>query len=379
MSELRILLAAGGTGGHINPAVAVAKELKRLDPECEILFVGTKGRMETQIVPKAGFEIKTVEMNGFSRSLSLKGVKENIKTAILTLKASSAARKIIKAFAPDVAVGFGGYVTGPVIREAAKLGIRTAIHEQNAFPGVANKALAKKVDTVMLTVGDAEKYMSCKNPPVVTGLPVRREIVNTDREFARASLGVKPNELLVLSMGGSLGADAVNNAVVGMLSALCNEKNLRFLHATGRYGKWVWDKLSENGTPYGDGTNIELREYIDNMDICLPACDLVISRAGASSISEIEALKKPSVLIPSPNVAENHQYHNAMSLAGHGGAVLLEEKDLSGEKLAELVKELCTHPEKLAEISENAGKNAQTDALSQICKIITGLSQGQPL
>ena len=367
---MKIMFVAGGTGGHINPAVAVAKEIRRLDPTSEILFVGTEGRMETQIVPKAGFEIKTVKMNGFSRKKSISGIIENIKTIILTLKASWTSKKIIKEFNPDVVVGFGGYVTGPVLNTAVKMGVKTAIHEQNAFPGVANKALAKKVDKVMLTSPQAEKYMNCKNPPVVTGLPVRREIVTADRDFARASLGVKSNEMLVLSMGGSLGADAINNAIVEMLELLQNEENIRFLHATGKFGKWVNDKLNEKGI---NGSNIEIREYIDNMDICLPACDLVISRAGASSISEIQALGKPSILVPSPNVAENHQFHNAMALAGHKGAVLIEEKYLSGKVLAEKVLELKNDKQKLKDISVNAGKNAKTDALSEICRIITSL------
>lgn len=370
---MRIMFVAGGTGGHINPAVAVAKEIRRLDPASEILFVGTQGRMETQIVPKAGFEIKTVRMNGLSRDLSISGIIENIKTVLLTLKASGVSKKIIKEFQPDVVVGFGGYVTGPVLNTAVKMGIKTAIHEQNAFPGVANKALAKKVDKVMLTSPQAEKYMTCKNPPVVTGLPVRREIVTADRDFARVSLGVKNNEMLVLSMGGSLGADAVNNAVVEMLDILKNEDDIRFLHATGKFGKWVPEKLKEMNVPFGNGTNIEIREYIDNMDICLPACDLVISRAGASSISEIQALCKPSILIPSPNVAENHQFHNAMALAEHNGAVLIEEKDLSGKALSEKVLELKNDKSKLRDISVNAGKNAKTDALSEICRIITSL------
>lgn len=364
------MFVAGGTGGHINPAVAVANEVKRLDPACEILFVGTEGRMETRIVPKAGFEIKTVKMNGFSRKKSFSGLVENAKTLVLTLRASAEAKKIITEFDPDVVVGFGGYVTGPVLNMAVKMGIKTVIHEQNAFPGVANKALAKKVDKVMLTSAQAEKYMTCKNPPVVTGLPVRREIVKADRDFARAALGLSPDDMLVLSMGGSLGANAVNNAVVEMLSRLKDEKDICFLHATGKFGKWVGDKLKEKKIPYGKGTNIEIREYIDNMEICLPACDLVISRAGASSISEIQALEKPSILIPSPNVAENHQFHNAMTLAENGGAILIEEKNLDGAYLAQRVLDLKNNREKLKEISLKAGENSRANALSEICKII---------
>ncbi len=370
---MKILFVAGGTGGHINPAVAVANEVRRLDPSSEILFVGTEGRMETRIVPNAGFEIKTVKMNGFSRKMSISGIIENIKTVLLTLKASSDSKKILNEFKPDVVVGFGGYVTGPVLNTAVKMGIKTAIHEQNAFPGVANKALAKKVDKVMLTSPQAEKYMSCKNPPVVTGLPVRREIIKADKDFARASLGVKNNEMLVLSMGGSLGADAINNAIVEMISILKDEENIRFLHATGKFGPWVGDKLTEKGVAYGENTNIEIREYINDMEICLPACDLVISRAGASSLSEIQALGKPSILIPSPNVAENHQFHNAMALVENDGAILVEEKDLDGKILAEKVLELKNDKAKLNNISLNASKDAKINALSEICRIITNL------
>ena len=372
---MKIMFVAGGTGGHINPAIAVANEVKRLEPNAEILFVGTEGRMETRIVPNAGFELKTLKMNGFSRNMSLSGIKQNLETAYLTLKASSDAKKIISEFEPDVVVGFGGYVTGPVVRTAVKMGVKTAIHEQNAFPGVANKALAKLVDKVMLTSAAAEKYMKCKNPPVVTGLPVRREIIKTDRDFARATLGLKNDDMLVLSMGGSLGADAINNAVVTMLTTLKDEKNICFLHSTGKYGKWVGEKLKENGVAYGKGTNIEIREYIDNMDICLPACDVVISRAGASSISEIAILGKPSILIPSPNVAENHQFHNAMTLAENDGAILIEEKNLDGEILAKNIQDLKNNRKKLDTISQNALKNAKSNALSEICRIIMSLAQ----
>ena len=371
---MKIMFVAGGTGGHINPAIAVANEVKRLEPNAEILFVGTEGRMETRIVPNAGFELKTLKMNGFSRNMSLSGIKQNLETAYLTLKASSDAKKIISEFKPDVVVGFGGYVTGPVVRTAVKMGVKTAIHEQNAFPGVANKALAKLVDKVMLTSAAAEKYMKCKNPPVVTGLPVRREIIKTDRDFARATLGLKNDDMLVLSMGGSLGADAINNAVVTMLTTLKDEKNICFLHSTGKYGKWVGEKLTENGVAYGKGTNIEIREYIDNMDICLPACDIVISRAGASSISEIAILGKPSILIPSPNVAENHQFHNAMTLAENDGAILIEEKNLDGEILAKNIQDLKNNRKKLDTISQNALKNAKSNALSEICRIIMNLA-----
>ncbi len=374
---MKIMFVAGGTGGHINPAIAVANEVKRLDPTAEILFVGTEGRMETEIVPKAGFELKTLKMNGFVRRVNIPAIKKNIETVFLTLKASGDAKKIISEFDPDVVVGFGGYVTGPVLRAAAKMGVKTAIHEQNAFPGVANKALAKIVDKVMLTSEAAKKYMKCKNPPVITGLPVRREIIKADRDFARATLGVKNDEMLVLSMGGSLGATEINNAVIAMLEIFKNTKGFRFIHSTGKLGDWVKKVLDESrsGVKYGEGTNIDIREYIENMDICLAACDVVISRAGASSISEIQVLGKPSILIPSPYVAENHQFHNAMALAENGGAILIEEKNLDGEILVKTIVELKKNPQKLASLSQNASKNAKPNALGEICKIIMSLVQ----
>jgi UDP-N-acetylglucosamine--N-acetylmuramyl-(pentapeptide) pyrophosphoryl-undecaprenol N-acetylglucosamine transferase len=215
--------------------------------------------------------------------------------------------------------------------------------------------------------------MKCKNPPIVTGLPVRREILKADREYSRARLGLQSDDILVLSMGGSLGADAINKAVVGMLDILKDEKNICFFHSTGKYGVWVGDKLNEMNIKHGRGTNIVIQEYIDNMDVCLSACDIVISRAGASSISEIQALKKPSILIPSPNVAENHQFHNAMALAKNDGAILIEEKDLDGQYLAQKVSELKNDRIKLFKISQNAGKDAKVNALSEICRIITSL------
>ncbi len=369
---MKVVFAAGGTGGHINPALAAAGELRARFPEAEILFIGTEDHMEARLVPAAGFAFQTIAIEGFQRKLSLQNLKRNLHTVNLLLHSTGAVKKILRDFAPDAAVGFGGYVSGPVIRTAAKLGIKTAIHEQNAYPGVTNKALAKSVDRVMLTVEAASAHLTCKNLPVVTGLPVRREILAADRDFARAKLGVPDDALLVLSMGGSLGAKAINEAVVGFIAARWQQKNLMFLHATGKYGKWVPDKLREMGVP-ADAKNVTVREYIDDMDICLPAADLVIGRAGASSLAEIEATGKASILIPSPNVAENHQYHNAMALVNNDAARILEEKDLTAQSLTALADELLQDPEALKTIGANARKMAVLDSAKVICDIIVDL------
>lgn len=370
---MKVIFAAGGTGGHINPALAAAGELRRRHPDAEILFIGTKEHMESKLVPNAGFDFKTIHIAGFQRKISVKNIIRNIKTVGLIFKSTSETKKILKAFKPDAVIGFGGYVSGPVVRTANKMGIKTAIHEQNAFPGVTNKTLAKVVDRVMLTSPQAEKYLSAKNKPIITGLPVRKEIFDADRDFSRAKLGIGEHQIFILSMGGSLGAKTINENMVEVISALHNDNNLYFIHSTGKYGKWVPDKLKENGVDIDIGSNVNVREYIDDMDVCLSAADLVISRAGASSLCEIEAVGRASILIPSPNVAENHQYHNAMTLVQANAAKVIEEKDLTEGKLLELVKEMVSDRNKLREYGENAKKIAVMNSAEIICDTIEEL------
>ena len=370
---MKIMFAAGGTGGHINPALAVAGEIRERYPDAEILFVGTKDKMEAKLVPQAGFDFATIKISGFQRKLSIENIIRNIKTIIYLLFSGFAVKKIIKKFQPDVVVGFGGYVSGPVVRMAAKMGIPTAIHEQNAYPGITNKQLATMVDKVMLTVADAEKHLKAKNGVIVTGLPVRGEMLRADREKSRQALGVKDNQVLVLSMGGSLGAMAINNAMVDLIVSHHQDKNIYFLHAMGQYGLWVEDKLKELGAYSENSDNVEIREYISDMDVCMSAADIVICRAGASSLSELQALGKASILIPSPNVSENHQYHNAMALVNKGAALIVEEKDLTKAKMEELFTLLVANSEKRLSIETNAKAMAQLDAKERIADIVLSL------
>ena len=236
----RILIAAGGTGGHINPALSVAGYIRSQDPTAEILFVGTANKMEAKLVPQAGYPIKMIDISGLRRDLSPAGIVHNIKTVSKMFKSSSQAKKIIEDFKPELAIGFGGYVSGPVIRMAAKLGVPTAIHEQNAYPGVTNKTLAKQVDAVMLTSMAAEKYLEPKNPCVLTGLPVRAEFFTADKEHSRLELGVDSRPL-ILSSGGSLGAEPINKAMVELIAARAPRGDCCFIHATGHSGTWVTD------------------------------------------------------------------------------------------------------------------------------------------
>ena len=369
---MKVLIAAGGTGGHVNPALAVAGELKKRYPDAEICFVGTPDRIESKIVPAAGFPLKTIEISGFKRGFSPADIKANVKTVVRLLKSSGSVKKIINEFKPDVAIGFGGYVSGPVIRMAAKMGIPTAVHEQNAYPGVTNKALAEKVDVVMLTAEEAKKHMNCKNEPVLTGLPVRGELTEADGSVSRAELGFN-DKPIILCMGGSLGAKVINEAMVEVLASHKDDADFNYIVSTGQNGLWVPDVLKEKGIDSENCKNIQIRTYIDDMARCLSAADLVICRAGASSLSEIQVMGKPSILIPSPNVTENHQFHNAMALVNNNAAVIIEEKDLNGEKLGAEMDRLLSDKALLKEIGDNARKMAVTDATQRICEIVISL------
>lgn len=368
----KILFATGGTGGHINPALAVAGYIRENYPKAEILFVGTADRMEAQLVPAAGYDFKTIEIQGFSRELNFEGIKHNIKTVNLLFKSEGQAKKIIEDFKPDVVIGFGGYVSGPVLSVAARMGIPTAVHEQNAFPGVTNKNLAKKVNVVMLTAPEAEKLLKPKSPCVVTGLPIRGEIISANKEFARAEMKLDSRPL-ILSMGGSLGARAINEAVKYLILHRFEKKDCYYLHATGKAGASMIDDIGKD-VDLNANPQIMLREYINDMDRCLAAADLVVCRAGASSLSEIQALGKPSILVPYPYAAENHQYYNAKTMSDRDAAILIEEKDFTGERLLSEVEKLFSKPERLKKMGENARAMAILDASQRItecvCKIV---------
>ncbi len=366
---MKILFAGGGTAGHINPALAIAGYIKEKNPTTQILFVGNRGGMEETLVPKAGFEMKFITISGFSRQINLDGIKQNIKTVKRTISSSREAKKIIAEFKPDICVGTGGYVSGPVLRTAAKMGIPTVIHEQNAYPGITNKMLSKSAAKVMLAVKAAEKHFDKGCDIVVTGNPVRSEILTADKKQSRRELRLDARPV-VLSFGGSLGAEKVNEAVAGLIARSGKDAAYQHIHAYGRYGDTFPNLLREKGIEPDDCPNLDIREYIDNMATCMAAADLVICRAGAITLSEIQALGKPAILIPSPNVAENHQYHNAMALVDNGAAEIIEEKDLTEELLIEKADSLLKNPDKLAEYTLNSKKMAITDANERIYNVL---------
>ena len=366
---LRVLLAGGGTAGHINPALAIAGYIKNKRNDAEFLFIGNRGGMEQRLVPQAGFEIKSITISGFKRSFSPKSMLENVKTVSRTFTSSREAKKIIAEFKPDICIGTGGYVSGPVIRTAAKMGIPCIIHEQNAYPGITNKMLAKSVKKVMLAVPDAKKYFDKNVDFVITGNPVRQEILTAKKEESRKELGLD-NRPVVLSFGGSLGARKINEAVADLVARSGIDGRYQHIHAYGSYGDWFPQLVEEKGTDIADCSNLDIRPYIDNMPTCMAAADLVICRAGAITLSEIQAMGKPAILIPSPNVAENHQYHNAMALVNAGAADIIEEKDLTGAALMRKTDKMLLNPEKLEKYSENSRKMAITDANERIYSVV---------
>ncbi len=366
---MKVLFTGGGTAGHINPALAAAGYLRQKEPDAQILYVGNKGGMEERLVPQAGFEIKTVHISGFQRKLTPKNLWRNAQTVVRVFTATAEAKKILQEFAPDVCVGTGGYVSGPVIREAAKLGIPCVIHESNAYPGVTTKMLAKSVKTVMLAVPDAKKYLDPKAVCTVTGNPVRGEVLAAQREESRKALGLDDRPL-VLSFGGSLGASALNRAAAYMLAQSAKEGKYQHIHGYGAHDEKFLSECKGFGLDLEKSPQIQVLTYIDNMPQCLSAADLVIGRAGAMTLSEIEAKSKASILIPSPNVAENHQFHNAMALVNRGAAEIIEEKDLTGELLWEKVQGILSDPERLRSLGENAGKMETLDANERIYRVI---------
>ncbi len=368
---MKVLLAGGGTAGHINPALAIAGYIKQQEPDAEFLFIGNRDGMEQRLVKAAGYPIKSVVISGFKRSFSPKSIIHNVKTVAHSFTSRSAAKRIIREFDPDICIGTGGYVSGPVILAACNLGYPAVIHEQNAYPGVTNKMLAKNVKKVMLAIEDAKKHFDQRASFVTTGNPIRPEILTTKYDAARKRLGLEScDKPVILSFGGSLGAQCINEAMAELIARSAKDQKYYHIHAYGQQGGYMLDLLKEKGVDPAKFDNLDVRPYIDNMNDCLAACDLVISRAGAITLSEVQAKGRPAILIPSPFVAENHQYHNAMSMANQKAAMVIEQKDLTGEKLIETVDSMVVDRSVLAEYRKNAQKMAITDANERIYKTI---------
>lgn len=373
--SLRVLIACGGTGGHINPGLAIADIIKSKYPDAEFLFAGTPKGMEARLVPQAGFRLETIKVAGFQRSFSLENIGRNIKAVTYLATSGKRAKEIVAGFKPDIAIGTGGYAAGPVIRKAARMGIPSAIHEQNAYPGVTNKLLAKEVDYVMLTVKEALNFMDKdKFEYSVTGLPVRSTISEKlSKSQARAKLGFD-DSFTILSFGGSLGAGCINSTMTEAIKWHVGKGlKINHIHGYGGMGKDSFPQaMKEAGIPLKND-RLRITEYINDMDVCLAAADLVVCRSGASTLAELEAAGKASILIPSPIVAGNHQYHNAMVLGKAGAAIVIEQKDASNERIISEIEKLSSDPAKVASMGEAAGALHLSDTNERILAVIDKL------
>lgn len=341
-------------------------------PEATLLFAGNPKGMEAKLIPAAGFEFYPIEIMGFQRQLNWFNVKYNLRSVQCLIMSWSRSKKLIEEFAPDIIVGTGGYVSGPILREGAKLGIKTITHESNALPGVTTKVLARTADKILLSVEEAKKHLPEGKNYIVTGNPVRSEIIFADREKARAKLGIG-DRICVVSFGGSLGAKRINDAIAELMAWEAQRGGICHIHATGGYEKQRFAGLLEKFGVSGKPPELDVREYISDMPDCLAAADLVISRSGAMTVSELEASGTASVLIPSPNVAENHQYHNAMVLQNHEAAVVIEEKNLTPKLLRDTVSGLLSDPQTLRRYGKNAQALAIIDANERIYAEIQSL------
>ena len=350
---MNILFTCGGTAGHVNPAVALARIFQEREPGCRVLFVGADGGMETRLVPKEGYPIETVRITNFHRSLAPADIAHNLGTLRNMCTSQKQARRIVDEFRPDLVVGTGGYASFPVVKEAARRHIPTAVHESNAVPGLTTKALSKVVDCVMVGFEESRSHYDHPEKVVVTGTPVRGDFFRYTRQEAREKLGFTDDRPLLLSYWGSLGAEAMNRRMADFIAKECYEgAPYRHIHGAGRDFAWMQEELLRRGLKLGDN-GVELREYIYDMSLVMAAADVVLCRAGASTLSELTATGKPAILVPSPNVTANHQFKNAKVLSDRGGALLVEEKDCSGQKLYGMVQDL---------LADGAGRDRMSQA-----------------
>lgn len=366
---MRVLFAGGGTGGHINPALSVANYIKERDKNFEALFVGTRAGLEKKLVPAAGYNIEYIDIRGFNR----KKLYKNVSVLIKLVKARSDCRRIIKEFKPDAVVCTGGYVSGPVAMAAKKAGVPSIIHEQNVYPGLTVRGSEKYVNYVAVSFEETVKHMKRPEKCIVTGNPIREEILKSDKKASRAELGLgsKP---FVLVFGGSLGAGKINETMIDVLRLASENSSFSLLFGTGdRNYESVKKAVSDAGITIND--DIRVVPYINNMQTVMAAADIVVSRAGAITVSEIAALGKPSILIPSPNVVRNHQEQNAREFERAGGAVVITEPELTGEGLYKEISDMAADSIALERMSRNVKKLAKVDALDKIYDILKEITR----
>ncbi len=371
---MNFLFACGGTAGHINPALSVATGLRDIMPDSRFLFVGSGREMENRLIPAAGFPLKNIRITGFARGIKPGDVKHNVGTVRNVMTSRKEARMIIREFEPDAVVGTGGYVCYPVLNEAAKMGVPTAMHESNAVPGLTTKLLSNVVDKMMVAFPEVREYYKKPEKVIVTGTPVRGDFAIESRSEAKRRLGITGKKLAV-SFWGSLGADNMNRQMADFIRLNAKSGAMWHIHATGNGENGVnrmMESLTERGV-YGLPEWEEIRPYIDNMGEIMTAADVLLCRAGASTLAEITKLGRASILVPSPNVTNNHQEKNARELEKAGGAIVITEDNCSGELLYNTVVGLLRDNERREKLEENAAKMGEPDACGKIVEAVLSL------
>ena len=372
---MNLIFTCGGTAGHINPAIAVANMMKERHPGCNILFIGAVGHMEERLVPQAGFELRCLPGSGLSRKLNVAGIKKNIHAVKCVLDAVKSCKRIYLEFKPDAVIGTGGYASFPALYAAQSMGIPTCVHEANALPGVTTKLAANKADRVLVAFEESVQHYKNPSKVEVVGMPVRQEFIYTTREAAREELGLSGH--VVVSAFGSLGAKVMNETMADMMP-LEQKDNFPFhhIHATGSFGKeWMPKRVKDNGVDYENCPSLDIREYIYNMPTVLAAADLIIGRAGSATCNEIAASGTPCILIPSPNVTNNHQEKNARVLEKGGGAIVVLEKDCTPEKIYGLVTSLLADEDRRKEMCRSLHRMVRLDSTQRICDIVEELTK----
>ena len=372
---MNLIFTCGGTAGHINPAIAVANKMRERHPDCKILFIGATGHMEEKLVPQAGFQLKCLPGSGLSRKLNLAGIKQNLHAMHCVQEAVKACKEIYREFRPDVVIGTGGYASFPALHAAQSLGIPTCVHEANAVPGVTTKLAANKADRVLVAFEESVQQYKHPEKVEVVGMPVRDAFIYTTREQARKELGL--DGFVVVSAFGSQGAKVMNETIADMMPLEQRDGfPFRHIHATGSFGKpWMPQRVKDNGVDYENCPAIDIREYIYNMPTVLAAADLIIGRAGSATCNEIAAAGTPCILIPSPNVTNNHQEKNARVLESGGGAVVVLEKDCTPEKIYGIVTELLADADRRKEMSRCLHQMVRLDCTQRICGIVEELAK----
>ena len=373
---MRFLFTCGGTAGHINPALGVAGRIRELMPDAEILFVGAEGRMETELVPREGFSIQTIKVSGLRRGLNADALRHNLRAASDLARSLGEAQSIVRDFMPDAALGTGGYVCYPVLRAASGLKVPTALHESNAVPGLTTKLLQSRVDRVMVSFEESRAQYKNPDKVIVTGTPVRPGFSRANRGAARRELGLSEETPLVLSVWGSLGADHMNEIMADFIQLACRAGSFRLIHVAGKRGyPRVLERLRAECPPDWEQRGAEVREYIYDMPRIMAAADLVLCRSGASTLGELAALGKPAILVPSPNVTNNHQEKNARVLERAGAARVLLEGEFKAESLFGTVTELLGRPDALRAMADRSAALAVPNATERITEIVLDLAE----